>query len=127
MIFLYDGLIFLLTFVVWPIAVAFGWVRVIQTGWPKALLPRLSFVAHVIATISLVTAIILLVLLHASNNFDDSSPIAMTMFLWLFRGSIAALVLGIAGAFRSGPLRWFAPLAAFTSILPWFIELSIKL
>ena len=127
MIFAYDGIFFLIIAIGWPITIALGLLRITRTGWPKELLPKFSFVAHVLVTLSFAAFLFFAAFLHFSSSFDESSPKARTMFLWLFRLSIFATAAAIVGAFRKGPLRWLAPLASFCSIFPWFIQLSFRL
>jgi hypothetical protein len=126
-IFAYDGIIFILVGVVWPITVALGLLRIARMGWPNQVLPKFSYAALCFASLAFAAFLFFDVFLYFSSTFDESSPTAMAIFLWLFRLSLCAFVAAVVGAFRSGPLRWLAPIASFSSILPWFIQLSLKL
>jgi hypothetical protein len=123
-IYLYSLLFLILTFIVWPVAVAYGWYRWIQTEREPSLLSKLSFIGHVFATFSLVLAVgsIFVVDTMGGSRFWD--PTLLKIYRAGFVLSLVGLITAITGASKSNALRWSAPLAAFGAMLFWFASAS---
>jgi hypothetical protein len=120
----FSSLIFM--FVVWPIAVVYGWFRWTRADHERSLLPKLSFAGHAFATFSFVLAIGSVLAADKLGGLRSWDPTLLKFYRVGSMLSLVGLLLAITGAWRASPLRWPAPLAALGAMLFWFASASAE-
>jgi hypothetical protein len=122
----YDLLFLFFTFVVWPFAVVFGWVRWVHSVRQRSLLPKLSLASHSFATLSLLVGLAGVLFADSTQGFNFWDPSLLKIYRAGFALSVGGLVLAAIGATRTNPLRWSAPLAAIACTLFWISSISTE-
>ena len=120
MIYLYDLIFLLVTFLVWPIATIFGWYRWTGAEPDTSIVGVLSLSGHSFATLSLLLAVAAVFVGDTLGGFRFWDPSLLKIYRVGLALSVVGLTLAICGAWKSGPLRWSAPLAALGAMLFWF-------
>lgn len=112
------GIIFVLgVYVALPTVLVAGWVRWVrrrQIGrtWP-------SLAGFSLGTASAVLAIGAMVYARAVGGFPFYDPSLLRIYRWGLLLSLAGLIFGAVGLRWSGPVRWYAPVAAVGTLLFW--------
>ena len=113
-------LLFVLSYLVAPAALAWGWAR--WTGRPKVwtISSTLSFVGFLLASASAVLAMSTVV--YASNGGFETSY--SFFYRVVGRGAVISLlatIFAIGGVWRQGSLRWQAPAGAIGTLAFWLV------
>lgn len=87
---------------------------------PRSISVILSLIGFALATASGLLAVSSVVWAHAIGGFPYYDPRLLRMYRWGGLLSLSGLVLGIAGAWRPGPVRWLAPVCSLGTALFWF-------
>ena len=111
----------ILAYVVSPVALAVGWMVWIYSH-PKQwnILSVLSFSGFITATASAAFAI-WTILYASSDGFKGGYGLFYRVIAWGGILSILSLVCSIAGIWRKGPLRWWAPFSSLGTLAFWMI------
>jgi len=126
LVFVYSLLFLIYAFVVWPIAVVYGWYRWTRTKREISLLPNLSLAGHAFATFSFVFAIGSVLAADKIGGFRFWDPTLLKIYRVGLILSSVGLLLAIVGAWRTSPLRYPALLAAIGAMLFWFASASTE-
>jgi hypothetical protein len=103
-----------------PALTIWGWTRWFTRTQARTLPVILSLIGFALATASGLLAVSSVVWAHAIGGFPYYDPRLLRMYRWGGLLSLSGLVLGIAGVWRPGPVRWFAPVCSFGTLLFWF-------
>ena len=115
------ALIAIVTYLVGPILLVWGWMSWIKQrpkSWTASSM--LSFISFCFVSLAALFAA-WTILYAASGKFESNYSF---FFRTLRRGAIlatVALLCGIAGLWRKHPLRWHAPAAAVCNIAFWLL------
>ena len=109
-----------------PLLLIGGWAR-----WSKG--PRLytasaewSFAGFVAATASAALAFVT-VLVALVRPLPISHPLSLLTYAVALLLSMMSMGAGLAGIWKPGPLRWFAPLCAGGMAVFWFMIVIVQL
>jgi hypothetical protein len=103
-----------------PALLIWGWIRWFRRTQPRTLLSILSSIGLALATASAILAVSSVLYAHAIGGFPYYDPRLLRMYRWGGWLSLSGLVLGIAGVWRPGPVRWLAPVCSLGTALFWF-------
>ena len=103
-----------------PALLIWGWSRWFRRTQPRSLPVILSLIGFALATASGLLAVSSVVWAHAIGGFPYYDPRLLRMYRWGGLLSLSGLVLGIAGVWRPGPVRWLAPVCSLGTALFWF-------
>jgi hypothetical protein len=103
-----------------PVAMVLGWVRWVKRAQPRMLFSTLSLIGFALATASGLLAISSVLYAHAVG-FRFYDPLLLRIYRWGGLLSVAGIVFGVSGAWRSNSLRWYAPGCALGMLLFWVI------
>lgn len=112
-------ILFALSYLVSPIALFWGWVRWVKGPKLRTLSSILSLCGFILTTASGVLAVTSLAYAQA-HSFGYYDPSLLRIFRVGVLLSFAGLCLGICGAWRTNPLRWFSPVSAIGTLTFWF-------
>jgi uncharacterized BrkB/YihY/UPF0761 family membrane protein len=102
-----------------PVAIIAGWIHWAKRRGSVTLLSLFSVVAFGLATCSALIALSSLVYAHRIGGFPFYDPRLMRIYRWGGWLSLVAVVLGLIGCWRRGPLRWYAPICAAGMLIFW--------
>jgi len=116
--------IFVGTYLVVPALIVWGWIR-----WSKSIVPRsipstLSFIGFCLATASALLGLFAALYARFIHSFPFYDPALMRIYACGGLLSLAAILFGIAGVWRRGPVRWLAPACSLGTLLFWFLAAS---
>lgn len=102
-----------------PASFIAGWVRWARQKTRPTILAMASFTAFAIATVSALLALVLSGYAYNIGGFPFLDPTLSSAYRVGFLLSVTGLVSAFAGAWRSHPLRWYAPACAAAMALFW--------
>lgn len=94
MIFVYELFILTFSFIVCPIAIAFGWVRWSRKGPISSSVSNLSLIGHLVATVTILLAVASILLADRFRLWDHS--LQDVHYLGFGFGALA-LILSLVG------------------------------
>src|SRR5579862_8509662 len=101
-----------------PIGLIWGWLRFVRTPRPPSLGASLSLVGFLLATASGLLALGSVLYAHV-HTFPFYDPTLLRIFRTGLLLSVGGIVVGIAGTWKSNPLRWHAPICGMTTAAFW--------
>ncbi|WP_047492279.1 hypothetical protein [Terriglobus sp. TAA 43] len=115
----------LVVYVILPVVIIAGWVRWAQrrqageTGgaWP-------SVAGLALGTASTLLAIGAMLYARSVVGFPFYDPVLLRIYRCGLLLSLAGLVFGAVGLRWSGPVRWYAPVAAVGTLLFWLASVA---
>jgi hypothetical protein len=107
-----------------PAAMILGWVRWIRRRQPLTLSSILSLIGFTLASASGLLSISSVLYAQTIGGFPYYDPSLLRIYRWGVLLSLAAIVFAISGAWRPGPLRWYAPTCAAGMLVFWFMSAS---
>lgn len=114
------------THVALPAAIVWGWVRWTKRAKERRLPAILSLAGFTLATASALLAISMVLYARAIGGFEYYDPRLLRIYRWGLLLSLAGVVLGIGGVWRSSPLRWHAPACSAGTLLFWLVAMSLE-
>ncbi|PYV14111.1 MAG: hypothetical protein DMG21_19205 [Acidobacteria bacterium] len=118
--FLVSALFVVGVYVAVPVVTVWGWVRWSKRSQPRTVFSMLSLVGFTLATASAFLAISSAIYAQAIGGFPFYDPLLLMIVKFGAVLSSAAIVFGIIGMWRRGPLRWHAPACGVGTFLFWF-------
>jgi hypothetical protein len=109
-----------------PAILIWGWVRWVKRPKQKTVPAILSLVGFVLATGSAVLALATTVYAALIHSFAFYDPTLMKIYGWGFMLSLGGIVLGVAGIWRPGSLRWHTPVSGVCMTAFWLIMVSAE-
>src|SRR5690348_2244858 len=103
-----------------PLLLIWGWIRWAIRPASRTVCSALSLLGFVLATASALLAASSIVYAHAIGGFPFYDPRLLRIFRCGAALSLLAILFGIAGIWRSSPLRWFSPICAMATLFFWF-------
>ena len=103
-----------------PILLTGGWARWSKNSRSYTASAEWSFAGFVFATASAALAIIT-ILVALVRPLPISHPLSLLTYAVAFLLSIMGTGAALAGIWKPGPLRWFAPLCAGGTTVFWFM------
>jgi hypothetical protein len=107
-----------------PVTIIWGWLRWRNSTRIRSALPPLSFVGFVLASVSAALAVLAVILAVFIGGFRYYDGRLLTIYALGVLLSFAGLVFALIGSWRTGPLRWHAPLCSLGTLLFWIISIS---
>ena len=104
-----------------PVLTIWGWIRWRKTTQPRTLMSELSFAGFALATAS-VSLAALTVFAALIKGFRYYDPLLLMIYKIGLLLSLGGLIFGICGIWRSGPVRWLAPVCALGMFVFWFLS-----
>jgi len=105
-----------LAYLVAPASLMLAWTRWLGQSARNFVTSLLEFTGLVLATASTLIAFSMFGMVH--GDFDPTLWVFIRYGGWL---SLAALLFGIAGAFRKSSLRWLVPASAVGTLGFWML------
>ncbi len=103
-----------------PALTVWGWMRWFRHRQPWSLTAVLSLIGFALATASGLLAASSVIYAYATGGFPFYDPRLLRIYRWGGMLSLSGLAFAVAGVWRHGPLRWFAPVCSFGTLLFWF-------
>ena len=113
-------------FVVLPCALVAGWAVYIAGDKQISPTGTSSFVGFSLATASALLALGTFVYGIATGGFRHYDPRLLTIYAVGCLLSLSGVISGIAGVWRSNPLRWLAPFCALGTLVFWVVSMSLE-
>jgi hypothetical protein len=104
-----------------PTALFSGWIHWARSPREKGVFYLLSLTGYALGTLSALLAIGLLVLSFVRGGFPYYDPLLLRFYRWGLSISVISFLIGCAGMWKKGALRWHAPGLATSMLLVWFI------
>jgi hypothetical protein len=102
-----------------PALTVWGWFRWSVRTKERSVFASLSLAGFSVATLSSLLAVSTIIYSLTASAFSYYAPTLIGIYRWGALISLAGLTLSIAGAVRTNPLRWHAPICAFGIFLFW--------
>jgi hypothetical protein len=119
-----DGIVFgillVLSYVGTPILLIWGWKRWASQPRLRTIPSILSMIGFIFATASALLAVSTIALAQV-HHFAFYDPLLLRIFKWGFLLSLAGVLFGLSGIWRSSPIRWHSPVAGLGMLGFWFI------
>ena len=109
-----------LSYLVAPVALIWGWIRWVRLPKKWTLTAILSLIGFGWVTASAILAVSAAAYAQM-HYFPFYDPLLMRIFRWGFLLSLAGLVFGLGGVWRTNPLRWHALAGAVGTLAFWAI------
>jgi hypothetical protein len=101
-------------------ALIWAWVRWIRQPQDRNLLSYLASTALVLATASAVLAASAFIYAAVIGGFPFYDRRLLRIYSVGLLLSLSGTIIGVAGSWKRGPIRWLAPACAFGTLLYWF-------
>jgi len=122
----FFGVLIVLGIIGPPAILTWGWVRWVKRPKPKTAPAISSLIGFVFATASALLALATTVYAALIHGFAFYDPTLMKIYGWGFMLSLGGIVLGVAGIWRPGSLRWHAPVSGVCMTAFWLIMVSTE-
>jgi hypothetical protein len=114
------GILVALGYLVTPVALIWGWTRWARQPKQRSVPAILSLTGMVFATASAVLAVSSIAYAQV-HHFPFYDPLFLRIFRWGGLLSFAGILFGIGGAWRPGPLRYYAPVCGLGMFAFWVL------
>jgi hypothetical protein len=114
------GILIFLGYLVTPVALIWGWTRWARQPGQRTVLAALSLIGFIFATASAVLVVSSIAYAQV-HHFPYYDPLLLRIFRLGCLLSLAGIVFGISGVWRSGPLRWHAPVSGLGMLAFWVV------
>jgi hypothetical protein len=108
------GILIVLSYLVTPVALIWGWTRWAGQPRNRTVPAILSLIGFIFATASAILAA-LSVGYAQVHHFPYYDALLLRIFRWGGLLSLAAILFGVSGVWRPGPLRWHAPVCGLAA------------
>lgn len=114
------GVLIALGYLMTPVVLVWGWARWIRLPRQRTIPAILSFTGFIFGTASAILAIGSVGYAQV-HHFPYYDPLLLRIFRWGGLLSLAGIIFGIGGVWRSGSLRWHAPLCCIGMLSFWVL------
>jgi hypothetical protein len=108
------------------IGVVCGWVSWAKRPEWRSLCWLSSLFSFALATTSFLLSAATITYAQAFKGFAYYDPVLLKIFRWGAGLSLLGVIFGMAGIWRRGPLRWFAPVCAFAMLVYWWMMAALE-
>jgi hypothetical protein len=110
-----------------PALMLSGWIRwVKRRGDKQEPFSILAFIGFAFASASFLLALGTIIAAHLKGGFPYYDPLLLRIYGWGLLLSLAGILFGMAGVWRSSAMRWFAPALAFVMFLFWLFRVAAE-
>jgi hypothetical protein len=113
------GIMFVASYLITPAMMIWGWTRWLPRPRLRTLPSILSLIGFILATTSALLAVSSLVYAQMIGGFPFYDPLLMKIYRWGGLISLAGVLFGFSGIWRSSSVRWHAPACAVGMLLFW--------
>ena len=119
------GLLAILSFLVAPITIVWGWARWKRVQRSRTVSAKLSLMGFNLASASGLLAALMIAFaqIHRFGWYDPLLMKGMVVGLLL---SLSGLLFGLSGIWRDNPLRWYAPVSAIATMAFWLLQAAMQ-
>ena len=108
-------------FSIGPIALIWGWVRWSKRPKMMTICSMLSLIGFILATCSALLAIGSTIYAQRIGGFGFYDPLHLRIIRWGSLISAVGILIGLGGAWRKSPLRWFSVASAVGMFAFWIL------
>ena len=119
------GILLILSYVGTPIMLIWGWKRWASQPKLRTIPSILFIIGFIFATTSALLAVSTIALAQV-HHFAFYDPLLLRMFKWGFLLSLAGILFGVSGIWRSSSIRWHSPVSGLGMLTFWFIVSSFE-
>jgi len=114
------GILMALGYLVTPVMLIWGWMRWARQPQQRTVAAILSLIGFTFGTASAILAVSTIAYAHV-HHFPFYDPLLLRIFRWGGVLSLAGIGFGISGVWRTGPLRWHAPVCGLGMFAFWLL------